>query len=44
MEENTLIEDSQEHHQCKICGGKGSTFVYRNDLEELEEIECEGCN
>jgi len=26
--------------QCKICNGRGNIEIYREDLEEFEEVEC----
>ncbi|MFX0166097.1 MAG: hypothetical protein ACFFAG_16245 [Promethearchaeota archaeon] len=30
--------------KCELCGGSGRIIIFRNDLEEFEEIECEKCN
>ncbi len=26
--------------ECQICNGRGKTEIYREDLEEFEEVEC----
>jgi len=30
--------------KCELCGDSGRIIIYRSDLEEFEEIECEYCN
>lgn len=40
MHEMVYIK-SQE--KCLNCDGTGKTTIYRNDLEEFEEIECIKC-
>lgn len=30
--------------ECELYGGIGTIIIYRSDLEEFEEIECENCN
>jgi len=30
--------------KCELCGGSGRIIIYRSDLEDFEEIECENCN
>ncbi len=29
--------------ECKLCYGSGKIRIYRNDLEEFEEINCIKC-
>jgi len=29
--------------ECELCRGTGTIIIYRNDLEDFEEIECENC-
>lgn len=26
---------------CKLCNGKGTIEIFRDDLEEFEQVECE---
>jgi hypothetical protein len=40
-----ISKDSDYNHsdhskECKICGGKGVIEVFRDDLEEFEEVDC----
>ena len=30
--------------KCELCGNTGKITIYRNDLEEFEEIECYLCS
>jgi len=43
LEENSIGIDIGTVHNCKVCGGKGQIQIFRNDLEEFEEIECDNC-
>lgn len=43
VEENIMVNDIQIDHRCKKCGGKGKAQIFRSDLEEYEEIECNYC-
>jgi RecJ-like exonuclease len=29
---------------CKLCGGLGTIYVWRSDLEDYDEILCPECN
>ncbi|MFW9971695.1 MAG: hypothetical protein ACFFDF_15980 [Candidatus Odinarchaeota archaeon] len=44
LEKKSTVNTTKFFQQCKICGGKGTIQVYRSDLEEFEEVECEVCN
>ncbi|MFW9969456.1 MAG: hypothetical protein ACFFDF_04590 [Candidatus Odinarchaeota archaeon] len=44
LEKNSTVNSTKHLQQCKICGGNGIIQVYRSDLEEFEEVECEVCN
>jgi len=43
IEENSVGNDIGIVHKCKVCGGKGKIQIFRSDLEEFEEIECNEC-
>ena len=29
---------------CKLCGGLGTIYVWRSDLEDFDEVLCPECN
>ena len=43
IEQNFIINDIGNKNKCKVCSGKGTVELFRHDLEEFEEIDCEFC-
>jgi len=43
IEENSIENEIEFVRKCKVCEGKGKTQIFRSDLEEFEEIECDNC-
>lgn len=43
IEEKSIGKDIEIVRKCKICEGKGKTQIFRCDLEEFEETECNYC-
>jgi len=43
IEENSSGNEIRFVRKCKVCEGKGKTLIFRGDLEEFEEIECNRC-
>ena len=42
IEQDSVVNNDGVANHCKICGGKETIQIFRNDLEEYEEIKC-GC-
>jgi len=38
-----IDNNTRKQTHCKVCGRRGSILVYRSDLEEFEEVNCESC-
>ena len=43
IEERSTFNGMGIEQSCFLCGGTGKIYIYRNDLEEFDEIECEVC-